>query len=183
MVSAARPTKMPANERKELEVEQDLDFQRRDWAFERAGWLFMLLVVLAAALGTFGGGPLSGRTAVTPDSSTRVEYQRFERQGAPSSLTIHARRLTANDSSVVVWLANEFVAGVRITEIVPQPTKESSSRERTYYEVALATEADAAEVTVHFTPERAGVRRLDIGSGGAGGGAGQALRLSQFVYP
>jgi hypothetical protein len=47
----------------DLEVEQDLDFQQRTWALERAGWIVMLLIIAAALAGFFGGGPLSPTTS------------------------------------------------------------------------------------------------------------------------
>jgi hypothetical protein len=45
----------------DLEVEQDLDFQQRMWAFERAGWIVMLLVISAALAGFFHHGNCPSR--------------------------------------------------------------------------------------------------------------------------
>jgi hypothetical protein len=52
----------------DLEVNQDLDFQRHVWWFQRIGLVGMALVVVAALLGLFGGGDSSprGRLVVTP---------------------------------------------------------------------------------------------------------------------
>lgn len=48
----------------DLEIEEDLDHQRRCWKLERASWAVMALVLLAAMAGLFGSGPLSWATVV-----------------------------------------------------------------------------------------------------------------------
>ncbi len=45
----------------DLELAQDLDFERHTWTVERIGWLAMAAVGLAALAGWLGPGPLSGR--------------------------------------------------------------------------------------------------------------------------
>lgn len=47
----------------ELEIEEDLDFQRRMWRLQQIGWALLVLVVVAALLGLFGKGPLSRAVA------------------------------------------------------------------------------------------------------------------------
>ena len=40
-------------------VREDMRFQRRSWMVERAGWLVLTAIALAALTGVFGNGPLS----------------------------------------------------------------------------------------------------------------------------
>lgn len=40
-------------------IDEDLTFQRRNWAAERAGWALMAAVVALGLAGLFGPGPLS----------------------------------------------------------------------------------------------------------------------------
>lgn len=53
----------------DLEVPQDLGFQRRACTFERIGWVAMTLVLLAAIVGVWGEGPLAQAEAVSRDGS------------------------------------------------------------------------------------------------------------------
>jgi hypothetical protein len=40
----------------DLELEQDVQYQQRSWAFERIGWIAMSLIAIAALLGLTGSG-------------------------------------------------------------------------------------------------------------------------------
>lgn len=46
-----------------VQVSEDLDFQRKEWRVQRIAWTCMAVLILAAALGAAGSGPLSSRTA------------------------------------------------------------------------------------------------------------------------
>src|SRR6185503_10274526 len=63
----------------DLELNQDLDLQRKTWTVQRIGWGGMALIVVAALAGVFGSGPLT-RTEVTDNPQTfRLLYDRFGR--------------------------------------------------------------------------------------------------------
>jgi hypothetical protein len=61
-----------------MEIETDLEFQRRVWRVPRVGWLIIGAAVVAALLGLFGTGPLS--RASTDGGGLTVEYDRFARR-------------------------------------------------------------------------------------------------------
>ena len=61
----------------ELQIDEDMDFQHKEWIAERWGWRIMALVLLAGLLGLFGQGPLSDKTVQS--GSLLVQYGRFER--------------------------------------------------------------------------------------------------------
>lgn len=159
-----------------IEVDQDLDFQRKDWRFERIGWGAMLLVGVGAILGLFGQGPLSDATASAEDGSLRVEYQRFERHGSQSELTVFLRRAASTDTSVQLWIGDEFLRSVQLQQIVPEPERQISLGDRTLYEVAMRS--DTGRVSFYVTPQRIGTRTLELGAPGRA-----TLKRSQFVYP
>jgi len=71
-----------------LEIVQDMTFQRRAWVVQRIAWVVMLLIVVAAVLGLFATGPLSGTTAKTDDGVLTIEYGRFARHDAQTDLLI-----------------------------------------------------------------------------------------------
>lgn len=164
--------------RQHLEVDEDLEFQKRDWTFERIGWGFLLVVLVAAMTGALGRGPLSQRRVEAPDGSVRVEYGRMERHGAPAALTVTARRRAPTDTSIWIWMNEDFLDGVAVDRLIPEPLTERSDARHTLLEFALPRGTDSTRVTIRFTPDRIGPRVLELGILGTDG-----MRLGQFVYP
>jgi hypothetical protein len=60
-----------------MEINADLEFQRRVWAAQRIGWIAIGAFVIAALVGVFGQGPLS--SAAAGGNALRIEYERFAR--------------------------------------------------------------------------------------------------------
>ncbi len=61
----------------DLEIPEDLPFQRREWVAERIAWTVMALVVGAAVLGLFGSGWLSRSIAGDQGAPVWLEYERY----------------------------------------------------------------------------------------------------------
>ena len=162
----------------QLEVDEDLEFQRRDWIFERAGWVALVLVLIAACAGLFGRGPLSDRSLTAPDGSARVDWARFERHGSPAEFTLTVFRRSPVDTTTRVWLDEGFVAGITLDRVIPQPVSEATDGGRLVLEIPTPRGVDSTRVIVRFTPDRIGERGIRLGIAGAA-----ALRLDQFVYP
>jgi hypothetical protein len=73
----------------DLEINEDPDFELKDWTAQCAGWVFMGLIVFAAILGLLGGrGPLSQASAGTDDNSFRLDYSRFIHWLDPNELRL-----------------------------------------------------------------------------------------------
>ena len=82
----------------DLEIAQDLAFQRREWTIQRVAWAVMALVALAGLLGLFGGaGPLT--RAAAGNGALRLDYARFERKHAPTELRLQVAAGVAGDPS------------------------------------------------------------------------------------
>ena len=159
----------------ELDIDQDLEFQRRDWTFERIGWLAMLLVIVAALVGFLGDGPVSRAQARASDQSIRVEYGRFARRGAMTELTVVVRR-DSSSNAVTLWVSDTFLRGVHVKGIEPDPVRQLSAGDRTLFDIVVA--ADSARLTFAFTPRETGARRVELGLMGR-----EPLALTQFVFP
>jgi len=63
----------------DLQINEDMEFQRRSWIVQRVGWLVFALVILLAALGLFGDGILSDAKAGQEEGALWLEYPRFKR--------------------------------------------------------------------------------------------------------
>ncbi len=63
-----------------LDIDEDLNFQKREWFFQRVGIGILFLFVLAALLGFTGmGGPVSHGEAGERGGPVFVEFERFVR--------------------------------------------------------------------------------------------------------
>lgn len=160
----------------ELEINQDLPFQRRVWKAERIGWSGMAMLLTGGVLGLFGNGPLSWTTA--SDQSLIVEYQRFGRIQAPSQLRIHLLAGLGKDDTVSFQLDRAFVADVQITRITPKPDAEQPISDGIRFLWSSNVGEGAILVTVSYQPEHLGFLTARISVGDAA-----SVSMRQFVYP
>ena len=104
---------------RELEIDQDLEFQRREWRTQRAGWWALAAFVLAAILGLFGGGPISSAEAGDRSAPLWVEYERFIRVGASTRILVHATMPPEGD--LHLRLPRGYFEAFRIDRLTPEP--------------------------------------------------------------
>lgn len=160
-----------------LEIEEDMAFQRRNWAVERIGWAAMVLLVLAAALGAFGAGPLSATTARLPDGALAVTYERLHRRSATSTIKVEVARGGAREGDVAVDIDRAFAESFRITEIRPPPLESAALSDGMRFRFKAAAGAPVA-IYFHVTHEAFGYAQVSIGLEGQG-----RLHLAVFGYP
>jgi hypothetical protein len=160
----------------DLEVEEDLDFQRREWTAERVAWVVMGLLLLAALLGVFGRGPLSNATA--EEGSLRVGYARFERKGAPTEVRVEIAAGTAHQGQVHLWLDRDYAMGVEIRQIAPEPEQAQTGGDRVLYVFQVNDPSQPVDVIVRLEHDDWGVKTGRIGLVN-----GPELELRQIVYP
>ena len=157
-----------------------LAFQRRVWRVQRVAWVLMALVVLAALLGLTGSGPLSRRSVTSADGAVRVEYERFLRRGATTTLRIHAGLASSEAARLAVWLARPYLDEVTINGVQPTPASVQASHDRVTWSFAVSAQDPGAPltVTIHLVPGAIGRLRAAVGLG-----PGPGLGFSQWVYP
>ena len=103
---------MSENQKRDLELVQDLALEEREWTIQRIGWLLMALVVVSALLGLFGAGPLSSRVIASRDGRFKLEYDRFERYQSPSRLLVQLR--ANGQAKARIWLSRNFIESVKV---------------------------------------------------------------------
>lgn len=106
----------------DLDIQQNDRFQRNEWRFERAGWLFLAMFILAGLLGVLGPGPLSKTTVESEAGTIQVEYQRVTHNEADDSLTLLFSENAIENGKVTAELTGTWVEGVELSAITPQPT-------------------------------------------------------------
>jgi hypothetical protein len=161
-----------------LQLTQDLTFERREWTTERIGWAVMAVIILAALTGVFGAGPLSRATVGEPGGQFRVDYPRFARFKAPMTLGIHLGPHTGRQGMARLWLSREYLDGVQIAQVTPQPQQVSAGAEQLTYAFPISEANGSTSVTFFLKAERFGRH-----GGCAGLVNGPTACFRQFIYP
>ena len=162
----------------ELDVGQDLKFQKRSWRVERTGWIVGLLVVAAALLGLLGQGPLSKAKAAAADNRLVVEYNRFERYQSPVHLNIQFLPAGSTNHEVRLWLDRAFVEGIEMRHLDPEPETVEIDGERFVYVFQTGELPAAVKVFFHFEPNKFGKTPVRLGLVN-----GPTVEFSQFYFP
>jgi hypothetical protein len=156
-----------------LQIEQDLNFQAREWRVQRYAWIGIAIVLIAAGLGLFGNGLLSG--ASVENDGLKLEYDRFGRFQQTTSL----RFTISHDSpgAARLFISREYLDGFKIEDVKPPPEKVESNSQGIIYSFSRE-EGDNIGVTFHLHPEQIG-----LVSGRIGRANDQPLSFRQFIYP
>jgi len=108
-------------------VGEDLSFQRRWWRFESAIWWFFAAILVCDLLGLFGRGYLAKAAAATPDHALSLEYERIERAGTPSIMTLHFSPSAIHNGYITVFVGSTVVQELGAQRISPQPMQSALS--------------------------------------------------------
>jgi hypothetical protein len=149
-------------------------FQRREWIWQRVGWILLALLLLAGAAGVFGNGPLADATLDNAVAS--LKYERFVRRDADTRWELTLRDVPAGGTADIAIDA-AFAAHFEITAIQPEPSSAFLSDGRWVYRFDIR---DGGEQQVVFIlqPERVGRHAGSIEVAGA-----PPFTLSQLTYP
>lgn len=159
-----------------LEVEQDLEFQRRSWAVQRIGWIVMLVIVVAGLVGVFGNGPLSLIAVSHPGSVQRVEYQRFVRVSSPTTLRFSA--VPSHNGVVQLRLSQSYLGKVYLERITPEPAKVVAATDQLLLSFDTMEANQPITIVMHLKPQGMGLLRGQTRIGNE-----DPLSLTQLVYP
>jgi hypothetical protein len=160
----------------DIQVNEDLSFLRKEWRFQRTGWLLMLLFVLIGISGALGRGPLS-KASDGDSASFAVFYERIIRHGADTQIDIVAGRALHADT-LRVYITAGFMEAFEIRNIIPEPVSSGIRGPYVYYDFLRDSRAQFSGITFHMTPERYWGRRARVFTSGAA-----PLHVHQFTLP
>lgn len=103
-----------------LEVDEHLPMQERAWKWQAIGLYFILAMVLTAAAGLYGDGPISKKSV--GESMATVEYQRFYRFQSRMELKVKLTK-TNNANNVTVTFPVEYLQHFKVDSVLPEPEK------------------------------------------------------------
>jgi hypothetical protein len=160
----------------DLEIDIDMNFQRRSWAVQRLGWAIFLLIVLGALAGVFGPGPVSNTTI--GDERLRVNYERFGRLQDSMTLMIVVGPGVAQNGTIRVWVDRQYLHKIEIRHVAPDIQRVESDGDRLIYVFQVARPDQPTSITFHVDPQKIGLHTGQIGIDG-----GPSLEFRQFIYP
>lgn len=153
---------------------QEPDRRRRAHVAQLAGWAIAGLILVAAAAGLAGPGPLSRTTVSSP--LVEVEYERFVRRLGDTSLTVRVRADPAEPGTARLWISGDYVARLNVRQVVPQPGSWTAVRDGVV--LAFPAPDGRARISVRVSPDHIGLLRGEIGVPNR-----PPVGVRQFVYP
>lgn len=168
---------LTTNPTRDLFDEQDLSYQRREWALERFGWLAFSIVLIAALAGMLGRGPLSSRTATSESGTLSVRYDRFVRRCSATELTFVLTGLGKSET-VRLWIDRQYLDAVGIESIVPRPAHEELDSDGAAFVFSSPSDNQGGNICFRLEPVAPGPISATIRLDGGG-----EVIIRQLVYP
>ena len=162
----------------DLDIEQDVAFEEREWLVHRLGLTMMAIVVLAALAGLFGEGPLSLQTVANGDDGFSVTYERFGRRGKRTEVVVKARRDLVRRDELQVQLDTAYMENMQLEQVTPQPDKVVRTSEGNLYTFLVDGRSPIVSVTYTFTRDSMGPWSGTIAIPPAG-----SVELFHFYWP
>lgn len=147
--------------------------QRRHWAFERLAGVMVFSIIVLALLGMFSKGPLSA--SVAGSGALKIEYQRFQRNGAASQMVIDA--LAEPGKNVRLNITGELLEAMTIESIHPMPVTSSTADHKGLSIVVTADEEGHVRAYLSLRADGLGLIRSQVES------RGERIGFWQFIYP
>ncbi len=160
----------------DLEIEENMTFQRRLWKVQRVVRAIALLILAIALAGGLGGGPLSHATASQGGSS--IEYERIAYRDTPQTYRLKVTRELAPSGKARVWFDRETLRRMKLTGIVPEPGGTTLADNRTIFEFDVEAEEGSFEILFEFSTDLAGMHRARFGIE-----SGPTLEFRQLFLP
>lgn len=159
-----------------LEIDDDINFHRKESTVERVGWTAMALLVLLGLVGLFGDGPLA-RTRVS-SGPVEVRYDRFERLLSPAQMVIHVAPEAAQNDEIRLQVDRNLLDGLEVRDISPQPDSIELAPDRLIYVFKVTGPSRPMQIIFDMETVKAGSH-----SGQVGVDNGALVRVNQFIYP
>ncbi len=160
-----------------LQIEDQPDFQRRQWRVERIGWAAMALLVTAAVAGLLGGGGvLADASSASADGRSRVQYQRFARKGGATTLEIVIA--ATGERELRIRIEERYLSAMSLRSITPPPLATVLSDRSYTFSFNRAPGAIDTRIKLHLDPDSAGSLEGAVTIDDAA-----PLRIRQFIFP
>jgi hypothetical protein len=144
-----------------VSVGEDLDFQRRWWRFEQVAWLLLVLVLVADGLGAFGRGWLARAQQTNQAGSLHVRYERIERTGTPSEMTMEFTPAAVHNGRIRLFVSDAVVEELGAQRVIPQPLVSQVGPDGVIYTFPAID--SSARIRIAMQPSFPGIHRIQLG--------------------
>lgn len=141
---------------------------------QRVGWLLLLLMILAAAAGAFGDGPVA-RASLSASGGVRVDYERIVRRRAPTEIRIVVASAPMPGGSLALEV--DGLPGAERLVPFPAPQHERATAGGARFEIATRGEGPF-EIALRNVPRTLGRREFRLVVGLA-----EPVAIRQLVLP
>lgn len=152
-----------------LDLEDEIRLHETGWAIQRIGWVIILLLLVAAALGIFGTGMLS-QTQVDQTGHTII-FEKFARYEAPMQLTVHAK---SKNNNIEIRLPEIYFESIELDKIVPEPHETDLAQGNVVF---TFQSKDRSAIKFYLTPEKTGQVKVHIQVNESD------FIITHFIYP
>ncbi len=114
-------------------VGEDLEFQRKWWRFENGVWVVFILLLLCDLTGLFGRGFLAKAKAAAADQSLSLDYERVQRAGTPSIMTIRFGPSAIQGGQVRLFISESVIKELGAQRVSPQPLTSTLTQDGVVY--------------------------------------------------
>lgn len=162
----------------ELELEEDLAFERRSSRWQRGAQVGFVFLVAAALAGVFGSGPVARAVAADPTGELKVEYSRFSRRLAPCEFVFEVGPQLRRGGDLQLWFNHTFADRFQWEGAAPEPAEMELQDGRLLARFRLQPGAEPARIICRLKPGRMGAGRIETGVVD-----GPQVAFGFFVYP
>lgn len=162
----------------DLQVEQDVKFEKKEWYAQRIGRGLMALIVIGALLGFFGAGPLSLTELHDDTGNLSVIYEHFGRRGATTNLTFQTAPAAVSNGEAHLWISSEYLERMQVDAITPSPDQVAARDGGYLYTFLVGEPDDGLTVTYNFT-----IDSMGSVTGHAGLAGEEPVELEHFFTP
>lgn len=161
------------------EIDAQAPIQARIWRVSKIAWWGMGAVLMLAAIGLFGDGPLAEEEAMAGDGSLRVTYDRFQRADASSPFILRTSHRQA-DGNVAFCLDRAFLDVWQMSQMEPSPLREEAHGEDVCHVIAVPPGMPAPVFIKFWAHARMGSLSAE---GRLRMPGGESVRLRALVWP
>jgi hypothetical protein len=160
----------------EIEIGENLDFQRKWWRFENVVWVVFTLIIVLDLAGLFGRGPIAKAERRSADGTIDVKYERIERTDSPSILSIQFGPSAIQEGKIHLFVSESLVKELGAQRVVPAPLESLVGNGGLTY--TFPASRLPASVDLALEPSGPGLYAFTIGVTGAA-----PIHAKVFVVP
>lgn len=149
--------------------EEDLQFQKKEWVFQRVVWMIMLVIVVLAIIGVFGNGPIARAEAGGTQEILHIKYDRIvrERSRTETLVTINLNRSEVlrqtGDTLIHLWISQDLVHSMGLTTTTPYPVRTSLNDTAIVFSFITPYDSRSIKILFDWKPVDIGMQHGYIG--------------------